>query len=75
MAISIFHVIKYNSLLFIEERNVNINHHLLLIVKKSYESNFEMTKMFTCLEHDKVAFNFSCMIDTSDITLSIKGSK
>ena len=33
-----------------------------------------MTKIFIMLEHDKVDFNFSCVIDTFDITLSVKGS-
>ena len=33
-----------------------------------------MTKIFIMLKHDKVAFNFSCVIDTFDITLSVKGS-
>ena len=33
-----------------------------------------MTKIFIRLKHDKVAFNFSCVIDTFDITLSVKGS-
>ena len=33
-----------------------------------------MTKILIVLKHDKVAFNFSCVIDTFDITLSVKGS-
>ena len=38
------------------------------------EVRYELPKTVSSLEHDKVAFNFSCVIDTFDITLSVKGS-